>query len=301
LRAPANLAASVRQRLLNRARADERPFNELLQYYAMERFLYRLSRSDHAERFILKGALLLRIWNSPVQRPTMDIDLLGRTSNRPEDVVDVIREIIAVEVEADGLVYDPASVRAERITEDAEYDGIRIRFEARLGTATAFMQIDIGFGDAVYPEPVAAELPTILGDRAPRLLCYSRESVIAEKLEAMVRHGELNSRMKDFYDLWLLSRQYDFVGETLATAVRLTFERRGSPVSRSLAAFSPSFIETKQNQWDAFRRRARIEQAPGSFRDVVTDVEEFLRPVLTSLEFSTGELDARWIAAKGWE
>jgi DNA-binding Lrp family transcriptional regulator len=183
--APANIAASVRQRLLNLARAENRPFNELLQYYAMERFLYRLSRSGHSERFILKGALMLRVWNSPAQRPTMDIDLLGITSNRPEDVSEVIREIMDVEVEPDGLVYSPASVRAERITEDAEYDGIRIRFDVRLDTARIFMQVDIGFGDAVHPAPVVAELPTILGDRAPRLLCYSRDSVIAEKLEAM--------------------------------------------------------------------------------------------------------------------
>lgn len=301
--ASANIAASVRQRLLNLARAENRPFNELLQYYAMERFLYRLSRSGHSERFILKGALMLRVWNSPAQRPTMDIDLLGRTSNRPEDVSEVIREIMDVEVEADGLVYSPASVRAERITEDAEYDGIRIRFEARLDTARIFMQVDIGFGDVVHPAPVAAELPTILGNRAPRLLCYSRESVIAEKLEAMVRHGELNSRMKDFYDLWQLSKQYDFDGETLAEAVRLTFERRERVRSRSLAAFSSTFIETKQVQWDAFRRRGRIGQAPESFREVVTELEEFLVPVLTSFESADGQQVRRWrwIAAKGWE
>jgi len=301
--APANIAASVRQRLLNLARAENRPFNELLQYYAMERYLYRLSRSGHSERFILKGALVLRVWSFPAQRSTMDIDLLGRTSNRPEDVSEVIREIMDVDAEADGLVYSPASVRAERITEDAEYDGIRIRFEVRLDTAKIFMQVDIGFGDAVHPAPVVAELPTILGDPAPRLLCYSRESVVAEKLEAMARHGELNSRMKDFYDLWQLSKQYDFEGETLAEAVRLTFERRERARSRSLAAFSSTFIETKQVQWDAFRHRSRLGQAPDSFREVVAELEEFLVPVLTGFEAADGQQGWRWrwIAAKGWE
>lgn len=211
-----NIAASVRQRLLNRARSDRRPFDEMLQYYAMERFLHRLSLSDHAERFILKGALLLRVWDSPVQRPTMDIDLLGRTSNRTEAVEDLIREIIGVDVADDGLIFDPSTVRAARITTDAEYEGLRVRFEGRLATARIHMQVDIGFGDAIFPEPAMAELPTVLGDQAPRLLCYSRESVIAEKTEAMFRHGELNSRMKDFYDIWLLSQQFDFDGETLA-------------------------------------------------------------------------------------
>ncbi|MBU1073586.1 nucleotidyl transferase AbiEii/AbiGii toxin family protein, partial [bacterium] len=133
--APRNVAASVRQRLLNRARTDQRPFDELLRYYAMERFLYRLSRSDHVERFVLKGALLLRVWDSPLQRPTMDIDLLGRTSNRAEEIEDLIRDVIGIHVDADGLDFDPASVRADRITADADYEGLRVRFEGRLGTA----------------------------------------------------------------------------------------------------------------------------------------------------------------------
>ena len=242
-----NVAASVRQRLLNRARSDRRPFDELLQYYAMERFLHRLSLSDHAERFILKGALLLRVWDSPLQRPTMDIDLLGRTSNQAEAVEDLIRGIIGVDVAADGLIFDPSTVRAERIAADAEYEGLRVRFEGRLDTARIHMQVDIGFGDAVFPEPVLAELPTVLGDQAPHLLCYSRESVIAEKIEAMVRHGELNSRMKDFYDIWLLARHFNFKGETLAEAVRRTFERRGSRLSRNCLLYTSDAADDAMN------------------------------------------------------
>ncbi|MBU0742545.1 nucleotidyl transferase AbiEii/AbiGii toxin family protein [bacterium] len=298
--APRNVAASVRQRLLNRARTDQRPFDELLRYYAMERFLYRLSRSDHVERFVLKGALLLRVWDSPLQRPTMDIDLLGRTSNRAEEIEDLIRDVIGIHVDADGLDFDPASVRADRITADADYEGLRVRFEGRLGTARIHMQVDIGFGDVVFPEPVVAELPTVLGDRAPRLLCYSRESVVAEKLEAMVRHGELNSRMKDFYDIWLLSRQYEFVAGILSEAVRRTFERRDSSLSRHPAAFDPSFVEAKQVQWSAFLDRIRDEQAPKAFRDVVAELEAFLGPLLEELESEGGEGGRRWVAGKGW-
>ncbi len=217
-----NIAASVRQRLLNQARNDKRPFSELLQYYAMERFLYRLSQSGHADRFILKGALMLRVWFSPQAstqfRPTMDIDMLGLTSNEEDSIIDKIKDIISVDTEPDGLIFDLDSIRAERITEDADYEGIRVRFTGSLDTARIHMQIDVGFGDIVHPEPVESELPTILDFPAPKLLCYSRESAIAEKFEAMLKLGELNSRMKDFFDIWLLSQQFDYDGADLAEA-----------------------------------------------------------------------------------
>lgn len=215
-KSPSNVAASVRQRLLNRAKSDHRPFNELLQYYAMERFLYRLSRSPHARRFVLKGALMLRAWNSPEFRPTMDIDVLGKTKNEDANLIAKIKDIIAVEVPPDGLVFDPASIRAERITQDADYAGIRLRFKAVLDSAKVTIQIDVGFGDVVFPEPQPCTLPTLLDFPPPKLMGYSRESAIAEKFEAMVRHRELNSRMKDFYDVWLLARQFDFEGKQLA-------------------------------------------------------------------------------------
>ncbi len=157
-----NVPASVRQRLINRAKSDKRPFNELLQYYAMERFLYRLSRSAHADRFILKGALMLRAWRSPEFRPTMDIDMLGRTSNEEAIIVAQIRDVIAVDVETDGLTFDPDSIQSERITEDADYEGIRVRLRGMLDSARVSMQIDIGFGDIVYPEPEELDLPTML-------------------------------------------------------------------------------------------------------------------------------------------
>lgn len=204
---PVNLPASVHQRLLNRAKRDYRPFNELLQYYAMERFLYRLAQSPHANRFILKGALMMRAWRSPESRPTMDIDLLEKTNNEEVSILAQIRDVLDVEVVPDGMTFNPASIYAERITEDADYEGIRIRFLGALGSARVNLQIDIGFGDVVFPGPETIELPTMLDFPGPRLWCYSRESTIAEKFEAMVKLGELNSRMKDFYDIWSLSRQ----------------------------------------------------------------------------------------------
>ncbi|MEJ0057323.1 MAG: nucleotidyl transferase AbiEii/AbiGii toxin family protein [Bacteroidota bacterium] len=206
-----DLPASVHARLLNNARLDKRPFNELLQYFAMERLLYRLSKSSHAKLFVLKGAMMLRVWKASDIRPTMDIDLLGKTANEIQSIVDKVKEIIEVEVEPDGLSFDATSVAGEPITEDADYEGVRINFEGSLGNAKIPMQIDIGFGDIIYPDPTNTELPVMLDFPNATLLCYSRESSIAEKFQAMVKLGEVNSRMKDFFDIWKLSRQFDFL------------------------------------------------------------------------------------------
>jgi hypothetical protein len=284
---------------LNRARKDRRPFNELVQYFGMERFLYRLSRSDQYDSFVLKGALLFRAWGSPEIRPTMDIDLLGRTPNAVADVVSRIRSIVGVEVEDDGIVFDPESVQAERITENADYQGIRIRLMGSLDSARVSLQVDIGFGDVVHPGPAESELPALLDFPAPRLLCYSRESSIAEKLAAMVTLGTLNSRMKDFYDIWLLSRLFDFIGPDLAEAVRLTFERRGMELSEEVEAFGGSFADSKQEMWKAFRNKLGIDHAPGSFLDVNGVVGDFLSPVIEAI--STGkEAPGKWIAPGPW-
>jgi predicted nucleotidyltransferase component of viral defense system len=299
MKSPGNIPASIRQRLLNRAKSDRRPFNELLQYYAMERFLYRLSQSTHADRFILKGALMLRVWCSPEFRPTMDIDMLGRMSNEEADIVAQIRDILAVDVEADGLAFDSDSIQAELITENTDYEGIRIRFLGALDSARINMQIDIGFGDIVYPEPEESDLPTMLNSPVPRLLCYSRESSIAEKLEAMVKLGVLNSRMKDFYDIWLLSRLFDFDGAKLAEAIRLTFKQRGTALPAAIQAFTEPFIEAKQTQWAAFCKRLQQDHVPTSFREVTASVDRFLSPIVTAL--SSGKPSpTNWTAHGPW-
>ena len=180
---------------------------------------------------------MLRAWRSPEFRPTMDIDMLGRTSNDETNIVSQIRDIMAVSVEPDGLTFATDSIQSEQITEDADYEGIRIRFRGNLDSARVTLQVDIGFGDIIYPGPEESDLPTMLDFPTARLLCYSRESAIAEKFEAMVKLGVLNSRMKDFYDIWLLSRQFDFAGAKLAEAIRLTFERRETAVPAKVEAF----------------------------------------------------------------
>ncbi len=295
----ANVAASVRQRLLNRARADKRPFNELLQYYAMERFLYRLSKSFFSDRFILKGALLLRAWNAPEFRPTMDIDMLGKTSNEEADILSLIRNILIIPVEEDGLVFNSDSLQSEQITEDADYEGIRIRLRGVLDSARVVMQIDIGFGDIVYPAPEEAELPTMLEFPAPKLLCYSRESTIAEKFEAMIKLGFLNSRMKDFYDIWLLSRGFDFNGLDLAEAIRLTFEQRQTTLPVRIESFSEDFVNEKQAQWAAFHKKLDQEHIPSDLREIVLHLDGFLTPVVSILT-TGGMFNQNWLAPGPW-
>jgi predicted nucleotidyltransferase component of viral defense system len=193
----------------------------------MERFLYRLSKSPYADNFILKGALMLTVWEAPLTRPTMDIDFLGRIENSVETLVKVTREICQQEVEPDGVVFDVTDIDAERIAEDADYEGIRIRFRGSLDTARFVIQLDIGFGDIIVPSPESMNYPTILDLPAPHLRGYSRESTIAEKLEAMVKLGILNSRMKDFFDIWFMSRQFNFDGTTLTDAITKTFPQEG--------------------------------------------------------------------------
>ncbi|MFZ2447398.1 MAG: nucleotidyl transferase AbiEii/AbiGii toxin family protein [Syntrophobacteraceae bacterium] len=231
--------------------------------------------------------------------PTMDIDMLGKTSNEEAGIVAQIRDVMAVVVEPDGLTFAPDSIQSERITEDADYEGIRVRFRGMLDSARVSMQIDIGFGDIVYPGPEESDLPTMLDFPSPRLLCYSRESVIAEKFEAMVKLGVLNSRMKDFYDIWLLSRQFDFDGAKLAEAIRLTFERRGTVLPADIEAFGKTFIDVKQVQWTAFRKRLRQGHIPASFNEIVSSIETFLLPLSSALSQGNPK-PTSWTAPGPW-
>jgi predicted nucleotidyltransferase component of viral defense system len=295
-----NIGASVRQLLLNKARETGRPFSEILQYFAMERFLYRLSKSEYADKFVLKGALMLSAWNAPLLRPTMDIDLLGRIGNDIGAMTAIVRQICVGQVEPDdGLVFDAATVQGERIAEAAEYEGVRVRFRATLDAARIQMQLDIGFGDVVVPAAVPTIYPTILDLPAPHLLAYSRETAIAEKFEAMVKLGELNSRMKDFFDIWLLSRSFDFDGPILREAIEKTFEQRGTvlPIGEPVALTAEFSGNTqKRAQWEGFIRRMKLRDVP-SLTEIVDRLREFLMPPLRAA--SGGEdCDFKWVAGR---
>lgn len=296
-----NTAASVHQRLLNKARESSRPFNEILQHYAIERFIYRLSKSPHAEKFILKGALMFSAWSGLGSRPTMDIDLLGRIDSSLDVIADVMREACVVAVEADGMTFNGETVTTARITEDAEYEGVRARIQGGLGSARVHIQVDIGFGDVVVPGPTEVIYPSLLGFLSPVLRGYSMESAIAEKFQAMVKLGVLNSRMKDFYDIWVLSQSFDLDGGQLSQAIRRTFENRNTPLPATPTVFEPSFAQEKgkQVQWQAFIRKAQLAGAPEDFETVAAAIRVFLGPVVVALAEGRA-FRAEWKAHGPW-
>ncbi len=297
-----NLAASVRQRLTNAAKERGRPAAELLQYFAIERFLYRLSQSPHRDRFILKGAMMLVAWRAPTTRPTMDIDLLGRGRNRTADLEATVREICQLDVTPpDGLVLDADSVVGEQITVESEYVGVRVTFVATLGTSRMRMQIDIGVGDAVVDAETAIELPTILDFPPPRLTGYSRETAIAEKLNAMFQHGRLNSRMKDYFDIGLLAQHFEFAGEKLSRAILATFTRRGTALSATPIGLADDFASEpgKQVQWAAFLRKIQATTTTASLLEQVRAVRRFLAPVLSAM-VDGAPFTRRWVPGGPW-
>ena len=296
-----NITASVHQRLLSQAKESRRPFGELLQYYAIERFIYRLSKSPHAGKFILKGALMFSVWCGPASRHTMDIDLLGTIDNRLEAITTAIKDACLMDVAADGISFDAESTEAARITENAEYKGVRVRVRGNLGNARISIQIDIGFGDVIVPKPCSIAYPTILDFPAPELKGYTKESTIAEKFQAMVKLGVLNSRMKDFCDIWLLSITFDFKGKIMVEAVEKTFEKRNTPVTLQAALFDPSFCkdESKDVQWRAFLRKSSLINAPQSFVEIVDAVKLFLEPIAVSI--AEGRVfNSNWSAPGPW-
>jgi predicted nucleotidyltransferase component of viral defense system len=267
---------------LNHARANGLRFNEVLQRYALERWLFRLSEGPHADRFVLKGALMLTAWGLPVSRPTKDIDMLARVPNDPDTIRQMVVEVCGTAVENDGLAFEVASVTTERISEDALYEGVRAKFKGRLGNARVAMQVDLGFSDVITPGPVDFTYPTLLDQPAPKLKGYNPETTVAEKFEAMVKLGELNSRMKDFFDVWALVRSQSLAAPRLAEAIAKTFSRRGTPLTADAACFSESFGQSseKQTQWAAFLRRSRLADCvPEAFADVWREVMAFLRPM----------------------
>lgn len=293
-------ADSVKARLKDRSRADGRPFQELLELYALERFLHRLSVSPHAEKLVLKGALMLRAWDAPASRPTRDAEFLGRLPNDRPRIEALIAELCEDHGFEDGLDFDAGSIRSETITEDAEYVGVRVKLRAFLGRTRVPVQLDIGFGDAVTPAAELGSFPTLLDHPPPQLLMYRRETAVAEKAQILVKLGLYNSRLKDDYDLWLLSTAFDFEGPELVQALQATFDRRSTQVPGTITGLAPEFASdpAKATQWTAFLKRHRIADAPETLSVVVAQVARFLLPPLGAVGSGT-ELEATWTAAAG--
>jgi hypothetical protein len=301
-----NVAASVHQRLLNLAREHKEEFNFLLTKYALERLLFRVSQSKHADVFVLKGALLFELWTEKRYRPTRDADFLASGENSLERLCGIFKEICDEAVVDDGLRFDPASVRAERIKEDADYEGIRVKFRGHLEKAAVSVQIDIGFGDVITPEATKVAFPSMLGFPKANLLAYPKETVVAEKFEAMVKLGMVNSRMKDFHDVRSLCQEFSFDGRTLSAAVWNTFSRRnpdnpGRAVEKTPLMLTPAFFEdeNKQKQWAAWCRKNRGYVNDISLKRVCLDIGEFLRPVLEALR-DRRSFDRSWSPTGPW-
>ncbi|NNU38581.1 nucleotidyl transferase AbiEii/AbiGii toxin family protein [Rhizobium sophorae] len=273
-----NIGASVRARLLQVSKTSGQTFDLVLTRFALERLLFRLSQSPHADRFVLKGAMLMMSWFDDPHRGTRDLDLLGFGDPRGEPMLATFREILA-QGAADGVEFDDDGLRVDRSREELEYGGLRLRTTASIGGARISLTIDIGFGDAVEPDAEELDYPSMLDFPMPRLRGYARETVIAEKFQAMVALGRANSRMKDFYDIWILSRSFSFDGDRLPRAIAATFARRGTMIPRDLPdALTPAFAEDaqKQRQWRAFV--GDVTHDPGDLANVIADIAEFLMP-----------------------
>lgn len=300
--APRNLAASVHVRLLTLARERREELEYLLTRYALERLLYRVGISPHASQFVLKGAVLFAVWTDQPHRATRDLDLLGHGDPALPRLAAIFRDLCALPIDDDGLVFNPMSVQAAPIREDQEYEGVRVQLTARLGQARLPLQVDVGFGDAITPAPVEVAVPTLLDLPTPRLRAYPRETVVAEKFQAMVLLGIANSRMKDFYDLWTLARRFDFDGPTLARALAATFDRRRTAVPAAAPlALTPAFSAdtAKQAQWRAFVRRGRLVDDPPDLDDVVVTLAGFLMPPARALA-SGRSFAQHWPAGGPW-
>lgn len=295
----AHTAASVHQRILNKAVEEHRPFNELLQYYAMERFLYRLGESPHCQQFVLKGAMVFLAWEVPLTRPTRDMDFLGYTEDSVENLVHIVQDLCGQPVEADGMIFDPTSVQGEVIKEEADYPGVRITFLGYLGKAKIRMQLDVGFADVVTPSPDELELPTLIKEmHKPCVYAYPPETVIAEKFHTMIAFGKINSRMKDFYDIWFMAQTMEFDFNLLREAILNTLKRRKTDIPEEIpTAFTNDFASQKQGLWEVFLNKNQIETAPKNFLEVTRFLFTFLDPVVLPRDNPLSQ----WSAQTGWK
>ena len=279
------LAHSVRQRLLNLAKKRGEDINLIFIRYALERLLYRLGCSSKADQFILKGAMLFAVWTDRTHRPTRDLDLLGFGDFSDQALIKAFQQIARVDVEPDGLEFEPESIKIAEIREGQDYPGKRLKLSAKLGNAKTNLQIDIGFGDVVTPGVKEIDYPTLLDFPAPHIKAYPCETVVAEKLQALVAFDMTISRMKDFYDLWIISKQFLFDGAILADAIKATFDRRSTVIPNDTPTALTNDLAAdndKLTQWRAFLKRSGLDDASVELSQVVDELRAFLLPPLIS-------------------
>lgn len=298
-----NIAASIQARLKNEAEKQARPFAEVLQYYVMERFLYRLSKTKYASKFILKGGLLFYVWDIPLRRATRDIDFRGYVANDHKALIEIFKEIVEVSATEDGIAFDAASISVEETQTDADYQGTRAKLIAFLGRSRIPIQIDVGFSDELASKAESVEYPNILPDlEQVHMKGYPKESVVAEKFHAMTRHAELNSRMKDYYDLWLISETFEFESTALEKAFEVTFKNRDTelPIERPIA-LTLEFASKNQTSWSNFLKKMDLENTKCyDFGNIMEQVWAFLQDPLKASVNKTKSTHT-WTPSKGWK
>jgi hypothetical protein len=295
-----NIPASVRARLLNEARASGDSYDQVLQYFAIERFLYRLSKTEWGERLIVKGAIMLRAWGTPLGRPTRDIDFLGDIDNSPQAVGQAVRECLAVEYPGDGLVFDP-NIEVDEINVMDRYPGVRVVVRGSLDGGTFKLQLDIGIDDAVVPDPAWVDYPTLLDLDAPRVLAYQPLTAVAEKFETIVARGLTNSRLRDYYDLWFLPTLRSYDGVDVAAALEATFRHRGTTLPGEVpSGLSDAFhgITATQAAWRSFLSNRSID-APSDLSDVCEAIILFIMPPAAAAAAGQS-FDRTWEPSRGW-
>lgn len=298
-----NVQASIRSKLLQLSKQQGEDYNYLLMRFASDRLLYRLSQSPYQQQFILKGATLFRVWNGEPHRATKDLDLLGFGANDISSLIEIFKDICCQKYEQDGISFQDENVTGEKIKEDQEYEGVRINLKANLGSINIPIQVDIGFGDAVTPLAEETQLPTILDLPAPRLKIYPRETVVAEKFQAMVALGISNSRLKDFYDIWFICQNCEFQGNLLSQAIKATFERRKTSLPIILPlALTEEFAEDvgKNKQWQAFLNKGQLKSEHKNLTEVTTIIKDFLMPPCLAAA-NNKTFDQCWYPSKGWQ
>lgn len=293
-----NLAASVKQRLINYAQSNGLDFNALLSRFVMERLLYRLSKSSYDCDFYLKGAMLFVLWEKNPHRPTKDLDLLFIPHHDQNELMRIFKEVCSMAVSDDGLFFDPESVKVEEIREANAYGGLRVRLLAYLGTGRVPLQVDVGLGDSVYPATDWTEFPPLLEFSAPRIRAYPTETVIAEKFQAIVDLELRNTRMKDYYDIHYLTRKFNYSGKDFFEAIAQTFTRRRTAIPGSLpTGLSKDFSESpeRQIQWNAFLRKNGLDQST-QLPEIVSRISDFLMPLILNEEIR----GMQWTPEGGW-
>lgn len=297
-----SIADSIRQRLLNLSKSRNETFDLVLTKYGLERLLFRIGESEWKEKLFLKGALLFSVWHDLPYRSTRDLDLLGYGFSSLEYIKNIFVSLCQLNYPEDGLVFNPESINCREIRENNKYNGIRVKLTAFLAEAKIPLQVDIGFGDKVTPEPQYITFPTLLPLPAPHIYAYTIYSVVAEKFNAMVVLGILNSRLKDFFDIWMLSQTLNFSGTILCSAIRDTFKRRDCEIPNNIPiALTDDFSKSQINkiQWKAFLNKKNVNIEHMNFPVIIEQLKQFLLLPLQSIQ-KQKELKMTWRPEEGW-